>query len=131
MSDHGNLQQFNFDSSTPEAAAAAIVDRLVDQLVARYAVASGTQQRLQIEVDGIADVAQYGALMKYLGGLEFIDSVDVEEVRAGCRVVVRINAVHLGTGCAICSRLDGRLEPSMQLEMPVARRVLTWRGDRP
>jgi len=129
LSEHANVQHFNFDSSTPEAAAAAIVDRLVEQLVTKYAVASGTQQRLQIEVDGITDVAQYGALMKYLGGLEFIDSVGVEEVRANV-VLLSLATRTPWDRLRDLLALDGRLQPSEQIETPVARRVLTWRGDR-
>lgn len=129
LSEHTNLEHFNFDSSTPEAAAAAIVDRLVDQLVAKYAVAGGTQQTLQIDVEGIDDVAQYGALMKYLGGLEVIDSVQVDEVRA------HVVSLSLATRTAWdrlrdLLALDGRLQPSEQIDVSATRRVLTWRGDR-
>ena len=128
LTEHANRQHFNFDSATSEAASAAIVDRLVEQLVTRYAVASGAQQRLQIEVEGIADVSQYGALTKYLGGLEFIDSVQIEEVRA--------NVVYLSLATRTpwdrlrdLLALDGRLAPSQQIEVVAERRVLMWRGD--
>jgi hypothetical protein len=128
LSEHGNFQRFNFDSPTAEAAAAAIVDRLVDQLVARYAVSSGTQARLQIQVNGIAGVADYGALLKYLGGLEFIDSVQIEEVRPDA-VLLSLATHTPWDRLRDLLALDGRLAASEQIEVGAERRVLTWRGD--
>src|SRR5262249_895700 len=76
----GGDHRFNMEWETPDDAGTAIVNRLTEELVARYAVASGDQQQLEIRVDGIANVADYGALLSYLAGLEFIDAVRIEEV---------------------------------------------------
>jgi uncharacterized protein len=128
FSEHGNQQQFKFDSPSAEAAAAAVVDRLVDQLVARYAVSSGTQERLQIQVNGIAGVTDYGALLKYLGGLEFIDSVRIEEVRPDV-VLLSLETHTPWDRLRDLLALDGRLAASEQIEVGTVRRVLIWRGD--
>lgn len=125
----GNEQRFTIQSATPEEAGAAIVDRLTDALVARYAVAGGDQQQLHIRVNGIGNVADYGALLAYLGGLEFIDSVQVDEVGP--------NVVQLSLGTRTqwdrlrdLLALDGRLEPQSTGD-PGSAPSLTWRGDRP
>jgi len=128
LTDHANQQRFAIESATPEAAGAAIVDRIVEQLVVRYVVSSGSQERMRVRVDGIASVADYGALLKYLGGLDFVSGVRVEEVQS--------NAVSLSLATRTpwdrlrdLLALDGRLEPAEQLEVGADRRVLTWRGD--
>jgi hypothetical protein len=125
----GNEQRFNIQSATAEGAGAAIVDRLTEELVARYAVASGDQQQLQIRVDGVANVADYGALLSYLAGLEFIETVRIEEVSP--------NVVQLSLGTRTqwdrlrdLLALDGRLVPQ-DTSTPGSPLSLTWRGDRP
>jgi len=128
--EHANAAHFTFDSPSVEAAAAAIVDRLVEQLVARYAVSSGAQQRLQIQVEGIGDVGQYGALMKYLAGLEFIDSVQVQQVRTNV-VLLSLATRTPWDRLRDLLALDGRLAPSEQVEAGTERRVLLWRGAAP
>jgi hypothetical protein len=125
----GSQQRFNIESPTPEAAGAAVVDRIVELLVARYVVASGNQERLQLRVNGIANVADYGALLKYLGGLDFISAIRVEEVRAD-NVDLSIATRTPWDRLRDLLALDGRLEPSEQLEVGADRRLLTWRGQR-
>jgi hypothetical protein len=124
----GSDQRFNIESPTPDAAGSAIVDRLTEELVARYAVASGDQKQLEIRVDGIATVADYGALLAYLAGLEFIDAVRIDEVGP--------NVVHLSLNTHTqwdrlrdLLALDGRLEPQ-DTNTTGALLSMTWRGDR-
>jgi uncharacterized protein len=128
VSEHGNLQSFKLESPAPEAAGAAIVDRLVEALVARYAVSSGTQERLQIQVDGVSGVGDYGALMKYLSGLEFIDSVRIEEVRPNT-VLLSLATRTPWDRLRDLLALDGRLAAPEVSEVGAGRRVLIWRGD--
>jgi len=125
----GSEQRFNIESATPEDAGAAIVNRMTEELVARYAVASADQQQLHIRVDGVASVADYGALLTYLAGLEFIDAVQIEEVSP--------NVVQLSLGTRTqwdrlrdLLALDGRLVPQTT-STPGSPLSLTWRGDRP
>lgn len=129
LSQPGNETAFRFDSPNADAAGAAVVDRLVADLVARYVVVGGgNQERLQIRVDGITDVAQYGALLKYLGRLEFIDSVQIEEVSTNV-VLLSLQTRTPWDRLRDLLALDGRLAPSDQIEAGVERRVLVWRGD--
>jgi len=124
---HGNQQRFVIESPTPEAAGAAVVDRLVELLAARYVVASGNQERVQLRVDGISNVGDYGALLKYLGGLDFVSAVRVEEVRADV-VLLSVATRTPWDRLRDLLALDGRLEPSEQIDAVADRRVLTWRG---
>ncbi len=128
LSEHGNETAFHFDSPNADAAGAAVVDRLVAVLVARYVVVGGNQERLQIRVDGISDVAQYGALLKYLGRLEFIDSVQIEEVSTNV-VLLSLQTRTPWDRLRDLLALDGRLAPSDQIEVGLERRVLVWHGD--
>lgn len=126
---HGTESKFRFESPNADAAGAAVVDRLVADLVARYVVVGGgSQERLQIRVDGISDVAQYGALLKYLGRLEYIDSVQIEEVSLNA-VMLSLHTRTPWDRLRDLLALDGRLVPSDTVDVGAERRVLVWRGD--
>ena len=122
----GDKQRFTLEASSAAAQGSAIVDRLIDPLVARYVVDSGARQRLQVRVDGIAGVAEYGALLKYLGSLEFIDSVGVDEVRPGV-VLLSLATRSPWDRLRDLLSLDGRFTSAEQLDTDT-RHVLTWRG---
>jgi hypothetical protein len=123
-------QRFNMESPTAEAVGASIADRLADDLVARYVVYGGAQQRLQIRVDGIGSTMQYGALLKYLGGLEFVDSVQVEEVRPGVVLLALATRTPWDRFRDLLA-LDGSLVPPDAIEGGAERHLLVWRGDQP
>jgi uncharacterized protein len=125
----GNQQRFVIDSQSAEAAGAAVIDRVVQLLVERYVVARGNQERVQLRVDGIANVGDYGALLKYLGGLDFVSAVRVEEVRANA-VLLSIATRTPWDRLRDLLALDGRLEPADQMDAGADRRVCTWRGVR-
>ena len=126
---HGNQQRFVVESPTADAAGTAVVDRIVELLVARYVVASGNQERIQLRVDGIANVGDYGALLKYLGGLDFIGAVRVEEIRPDV-VLLSVATRTPWDRLRDLLALDGRLEPAEQVDPAADRRMLTWRGAR-
>ena len=129
--EHADQQHFHFVSPNTAAAAAAIVDAVVDRLVARYAVTGATQQRLQLQIDGIADVSQYGALMQYLDGLDYVDAVQVEVVRPGA-VLLSLTTHASWDRLHDLFALDGRLAPAEDgAAVPTERRVLKWLGDSP
>ncbi len=130
LAEHADEQHFHFVSSSVEAAAASIVDTLVDRLVARYAVTGETQQRLRLRIEGITDVSQYGALMQYLDGLEYIDAVQIEEVRLDA-VMLSLTTHTSWDRLRDLLALDGRLAPAEGFEAPTERRVLHWQGDSP
>jgi uncharacterized protein len=124
----GSDRRFTIDSASAEQAGVALVDRLTDELVTRYAVAAGSRQLLRIRVDGIADLADYGALLAYLGSLEFIDSVGVDQVSRN-EVLVSLATRTPWDRLRDLLALDGRLEPTQQLDTS-GTLSLTWHGDR-
>src|SRR5262249_46397995 len=63
----GADDRFEIDGATPEEAAAHAIDRATDQLVGQYAIAAGERREMRLRIQGIADFAQYEALLKYLG----------------------------------------------------------------
>jgi hypothetical protein len=122
------VQRFDIESPTAEAAGAAIVDQLTNDLVARYAVQGGDQQLLVVRVDGVGDVADYGALLAYLGGLEFIDTVQVDTVQRNV-VVLSLATRTAWDRLRDLLALDGRLAPVAPTTSggPLE---LAWQGDR-
>jgi hypothetical protein len=124
---HGGQQRFVIESPTAEAAGAAVVDRVVELLVARYVVASGNQERMELRVDGISNVGDYGALLKYLGGLDFIGAVQVEEVRADV-VLLSVATRTPWDRLRDLLALDRPQAPPAQIDAPAPRRALIWRG---
>ena len=123
---HADKQRFTIESASAAAEGSAVADRLIDSLVARYVVDSGAQQRLQVRVDGIAGVSEYGALLKYLGSLEFVDAVQVDEVRPGA-VLLSFATRSPWDRLRDLLSLDGRLTSVDQADSD--RRVLLWRSD--
>jgi len=70
-----------YDSEAPEQQAEQIVDQLADELAAKSAVLGTQSGRLTLAVSGIKSAAEYGELLDYLDGLEFIDSVRLTELK--------------------------------------------------
>lgn len=120
-------RSFLLEEPTAEATAIAAVDLVADELVARYAVYSGREAELQLEVQGVTDVGQYSALVRYLGRLEYIDAVRVDEVSGG-RVMLSLDTHTPWDKLEELLALDGYLVPrGTALGGPV---VLTWMGER-
>ncbi|MCP5181388.1 MAG: DUF2066 domain-containing protein [Pseudomonadales bacterium] len=65
---------------TPEAQAVAFIDALADRLATRMSVAWTQPQPYTLKVRHLRDMAAYAALMAYLQGLEYVESVDVAGV---------------------------------------------------
>ena len=68
------------------------VDFLADELVQRYAVLGRSPQDIRLGITGIRSPADYGNLLRYLGGLEFVDEVNLTRVygdRMGLVVTTR------------------------------------------
>jgi uncharacterized protein len=124
---NGNERHFSISSNTAEEAGDAIVDRLADELVARYVVHSGDDQLLQVRVDGVADIEDYGALLGYLQGLEFIDTVRIDEVTRN--MVLLSLATHTQSDrLRDLFALDGKLAPGTSQAPGVL--SMTWQGTR-
>ena len=73
----GGKRSFSFETQTPEQGAALAVDEVADELMDRFAVLGREARPIELDVRGIATVADYAALMRGLAGLEFIDRVEL------------------------------------------------------
>jgi len=125
----GSEQRFSLYSSGAEEAGNAIVDRLADELVARYVVHSGEDQLLQVRVDGVTDIEDYGALLGYLQGLEFIDAVRIDEVTRN--MVLLSLATHTQWDrLRDLLALDGKLAPAGRPDT-AGGLTLNWQGTPP
>lgn len=64
-----------------QAAAAAPIHLLANQLAERYAVLSRDLQQHRLSIRGISDVEAYAGLLKFLAQLEFVDATRIEGVQ--------------------------------------------------
>jgi hypothetical protein len=71
-----------FSSPRFSEAAEVVFDDLANLLVARYAVLAREMKRWEVRVKGLADVSAYGALMRYVESLDFVDRVSVSHLES-------------------------------------------------
>ena len=104
-------------------AGAWAADFLADGLASRYAIPWRAHQQSPLIIDGVSSPLHYGALLRYLGGLEFIAQMQVVALRQEqLRLVVDTRAE---TEQLIeLLQVDGRLAPSALSGAP---NQLTWR----
>jgi hypothetical protein len=123
-------RQTTVDVATPELAAAAGVDRVVDELVARYAIANGALGDVPVTVSNADGISSYGALLEYLGTLDYIDAVRVDRLSRDAvtlRLRTRVRWPQLGDLFAIDARLVPADSESFTLSSLDAR-PLVWQG---
>jgi hypothetical protein len=121
---------FLLEESSAETIAVAAVDLVADELVARYAVYSGRDDELEVQVEGVVDVGQYSAVLSYLSRLEFIEGVRVDEVGRGV-VNLSLNTHTPWDQLVELLALDGYLVPRSGAVLATERVVLTWMGNEP
>lgn len=76
----GEVIELDEQNLAEDALGVAVVDRLADDLVERYAVQNRGVQELRLGVSGVQGAADYAGVMRYLGALEFVDDVRVARV---------------------------------------------------
>jgi uncharacterized protein len=86
------------------------VDRVADEMFARFAIYPGAEAVLRLEISGVVDLAGYGAVLEYLGALEFVETVQVERVQRGTLNVTLITHAD-ATRMQEFLDFDGRLRP--------------------
>ena len=123
----GADERFELDAATPEEAAALAIDRATDEIVGQYAIAAGEEREMRMRVDGISDFAQYSALLRYLGSLEFVEQLRVVEVERGA-LHVSITTNTPWDRFAKLLALDGRLQSTMSLPDPSSEIDFAWHG---
>jgi hypothetical protein len=76
----GEVSTLDEENLSEDALGIAVVDRLADDLVARYVVQDRGVQELRLGVSGVKDASDYAGLLSYLSRLEFVDDVRVARV---------------------------------------------------
>lgn len=119
-------ERFELESDTAEGLASAVVDALVERLLARYQVAAGGVETRAVAVAGLARAHDYGAVLQLFGRLEIIDDVAVVGVRGDRVEFALVTVAGLDQLQALLTR-DGRLalDPGRP---PGAALELRWQG---
>jgi len=124
----GELKPFAGQSMDVVALASYGVDFLADELVQRYAVLGRSPQDIRLGITGIRSPADYGNLLRYLGGLEFVDEVNLTRVygdRMGLVVTTRAEPDQLLKMFALdryLSEIDVSLAIGLDIELVWQRR---------
>jgi hypothetical protein len=113
---------FEARGATPEILAAAVVDGLVDHLLARYQVQAGSSQVLTVAVDGIRDARAYAQVLGLFGDVEVIDDVAVVGA-AGDRIRFALTTIAALEQVVTLVTADGRLVRDSAFPSPVVATV--------
>jgi uncharacterized protein len=106
-----NLRETEQQAADPARLGAAAADLVSDELAARFAVVdTGSSRRLELAVSAIESAADYADLLRYLGGLEIVDEVDVGFL-SGDRLGIFLVTVADPDQLQDMFRLDRRLLP--------------------
>lgn len=81
-SDNQGSARFNQRAAETSDLAQRAADQLVDVVARRYVVSNIGEQMLSLVVTQVSSPQAYADLLRYIGGLEFVDAVDIAEVRA-------------------------------------------------
>lgn len=106
--------------------AGAAVDLVATELADRRAVLGRAAGQLLIAVSGLRSAADYGSLLRYFGGLEFIEQVDVAELM-GDRLLVRLTTPASVEQLMRLFSADGRLFEDQLAISPISDLSLVWR----
>ncbi len=109
--------------------ATGAVDFVTRELAKRYAVLSGDGGLLRFSVLNVLGLADYSGLMSYLDTLEFVASVQVEQVQRNA-LVVAIETNSSWSQFTDLLALDGVLQ-SRGVYYAAQQKVLVWRGKHP
>jgi len=123
----GMVVPFTADGSDLTEHAVHAVDVLSNELAGRRMVHGGVAGQLRIAVNGIETPVDYGALLGYLRGLEFIDAVNVVEIR-GARLWLTLQTPAKPAQLLAAFERDRRMFDDQLTVMDSADLKLIWRG---
>lgn len=115
------------EAADPAALGRAAADLAADELAARYAVLDRGVQRLELAVAELRGAQDYAGLLRYLGGLEFVEDVNVASVSADWVHVALLTAARPEQLLELF-RLDGRLLHRDLPAPPGGAIELIWQG---
>jgi hypothetical protein len=123
----GDYVSLEREAAEPEALGRAAADLAADELAARYAVLDRGVQRLDLAVSQVQDAGDYADLLRYLGGLEFVEQVSVNAV-VGHRLGISIFTAASREQLMELFRLDQRLTAPPDPGLPGATVELVWQS---
>jgi hypothetical protein len=123
----GTLIPYAAEGDDLEGQGVALVDLLADELAARRVVHAREANQLAISVSGVTSPAGYGALLAYLGSLEFVESVGVAGVRDG-RLWLMLETPAEPARLLATFERDGQLTDDQLALVDSADLRLVWRG---
>lgn len=105
-----DVRELEQQAEEPAQLGAAAADLVSNELAARFAVLDSGARRLELAVSAVESAADYADLLRYLGGLEIVDEVDVRFVSAD-RLGISLVTVAEPDQLQDLLRLDRRLLP--------------------
>jgi uncharacterized protein len=121
----GDIQYLNHEARDAAALGRDAADLVSDELAARYAVQDRGIRRVDLAVSALTGPGDYAELLRYLGGLEFVDELAVTEV-AGDRVRLALITPAEPEQLKELFRLDRRLFPNSLSSDPGVAVDLVW-----
>ena len=109
-----------------EAQMVEAIDWLANELAAREVVTGRVAEALQIAVEGIRTPGDYGELLGYLHTLEFVDAVDIMQVK-GTRIVMSVITRARAEQLLMLFESDNRLFQDQLAVTNAADLNLVWR----
>ena len=121
----GDVRSMDQEASEPGPLGRAGADLVADELAGRYAVLDRGVRRVDLAVSAVRGVDDYAALLRYLGGLEFVEQVMVSSV-SGDRLGVSLITAAETEQLLELFRLDRRLFPDSLNSLPGSTLELVW-----
>jgi hypothetical protein len=121
----GDIRELELDAAQPQPLGRAAADLVADELAARYAVLDRGVRRLDLVVSAVQGAGDYAELLRYIGGLEFVEQVTVSSV-SGDRLGVSLFTAAQPGQLLELFRLDQRLFPDRLNESPGGAIELVW-----
>jgi uncharacterized protein len=107
----GEIRYLNHEAHEAAALGRDAADLVSDELASRYAVLDRGTHRVDLAVSALTGPADYAELLRYLGGLEFVNELAVTQV-AGDRVRLTLMTPAEPEQLQELFRLDRRLFPN-------------------
>jgi hypothetical protein len=121
----GDVRTLNQEAGEPAPLGRAAADLVADELAARYAVLDRGVRRLDLTVSAVSGARDYADLLRYLGGLEFVEQVSVHHAdrdRLGLSLITAADRDQL----LELFQLDRRLFPDLLNDTPGPDLALVW-----
>lgn len=123
----GDSRRIDQQAGDPAPLGRAAADLVADELAARYAVLDRGVRRLDLAVSQVTGAADYAALLRYLGGLEFVEEVSVSYVSGHTLQVSLLTAAGQDQLLELF-RLDRRLLLDRSPSLPGSPIELVWQS---